>query len=132
MIKVNEDSVLESLTTSVSVLNIPTNQGSQQDNETSLSSEERVEKVFEDIGGCGLFQVVAYLAIALGMSAPSWFIYELGFLTQEPTQFVCTYYEQYTNDSSDICTKENICADDPRIATWEADPDSTKTLNNFQ
>lgn len=32
----------------------------------------------------------------------------------------------------DICTKEYICAGDDRIATWEADPNSTKTLYNWQ
>ena len=45
------------------------------------SVDDRVNKLFDDIGGCGLFQVFAYFGIAWGMSAPSWFIYESGFLT---------------------------------------------------
>ena len=43
--------------------------------------EERVHKLYDKLGGCGLFQVVAYIAIAFGMSGPSWFIYEIGYLT---------------------------------------------------
>ena len=31
-----------------------------------------------------------------------------------------------------ICTQENICDDDPHIKSWEADPDSDKTLYNWQ
>ena len=45
-----------------------------------MTLEESVDQIFEDAGGCGLFQVFVYFAIALGMSAPSWFIYEVGFL----------------------------------------------------
>ena len=44
--------------------------------------DDRVDELYEKIGGCGLFQVFAYFAIAFGMSAPSWFIYEVGFFTQ--------------------------------------------------
>ena len=43
--------------------------------------DQQVDKTFTRIGGCGLFQVFAYFAIAWGMSAPSWYIYEVGFLT---------------------------------------------------
>ena len=46
--------------------------------------EDRVDALFETIGGGGLFQVFAYLAIAWGMSAPCWFIYEVGYFTQAP------------------------------------------------
>ena len=63
------------------------------------------------------------------MSAPSWFIYEVGYMTQAPTDFVCTYYS--TTDMP-ACTKENICDDNPAIKSWEADPDSPKTLDNWQ
>lgn len=47
----------------------------------ATTMEERVDQLYEDAGGCGLFQVFAFVAIAWGMSADSWFIYEVGFLT---------------------------------------------------
>ena len=84
--------------------------------------------MFDDIGGCGLFQVFSFVTIAWGMSAQSWYFYALGFLTQEPGSYVCTYNGVADDD---ICTKENICADDPRIATWEGNPDSEAFLNNW-
>ena len=96
-----------------------------------ITPEDRIDRLFEEAGGCGLFQVFAYVAIAIGMSAPSWFIYEFGYLTQAPDAYVCTYAAGVTPDPS-ICTKENICDDDPRIASWEADPDSPDTLDNWQ
>ena len=39
------------------------------------SPEEEADKIYREIGGCGLFQVMAYLAICFGMSSPSWFVY---------------------------------------------------------
>lgn len=51
--------------------------------------DDRVNELFERIGGCGLFQVFAYFAIAFGMSSPSWFIYEIGYFTQAPDEYIC-------------------------------------------
>lgn len=65
------------------------------------------------------------------MSAQSWFIFELGFFTQAPDAYICTYTGGII-PPEDICTKENICNGDPRIASWEADPDSDRTLYNWQ
>ena len=66
--------------------------------------EERVDQLYEDVGGCGLFQVFAYFAIAFGMSGPSWFIYEVGFLTQAPNEdeYLC----QYQGGDPFSCTKQ--------------------------
>jgi len=49
--------------------------------EETRTLEERVDEMYEELGGCGCFQVLAYLAIGCGMSAVSWFVYETGFLT---------------------------------------------------
>lgn len=78
-----------------------------------------------------MFQVLAYIAIAVGMSAPSWFVYEIGYLTQEPESdgYICTFYSASTDQS--ICTKENICAGDSQIASWEIDPNGDKFLHNW-
>ena len=43
--------------------------------------EEAMDKTFQSIGGCGLFQVFAYLVLSCGMSSVSWFFYGVGYLT---------------------------------------------------
>ena len=43
--------------------------------------DEKVDELYAELGGCGLFQVFAYITIGFGMSAPSWFVYEIGYLT---------------------------------------------------
>ena len=96
--------------------------------EEETTVEERVEKLYEDLGGCGCFQVLAYFGIAWGMSGPSWFIYEVGYLTQEP-DYICEY-----DDSGETpeCNKENICSEAPGIKSWDYDYNSEKTLHNWQ
>ena len=74
--------------------------------------DDRVDELYEKLGGCGLFQVFAYFAIAFGMSAPSWFIYEVGFFTQAPDQYICKDADGNVLPA-DVCTKDNICDDDP-------------------
>ena len=94
-----------------------------------LTIDEQVDKTFTKVGGCGLFQVFAYLALTMGMSAPSWYIYEIGFLTQQP-DYTCTYTDGII-PTEDICIKAYICDDDPRIAGYQVDYDSQKTLDNW-
>ena len=74
--------------------------------------DDRVDELYEKIGGCGLFQVFAYFSIAFGMSAPSWFIYEVGFFTQAPDQYICKDADGNVLPA-DVCTKDNICDGDP-------------------
>ena len=84
--------------------------------------------MYDDLGGCGLFQVLCYFGISWGSSGKSWFLYQIGFLTQEP-DYVCQY------DSSGLkpeCTQANICSGAPGIASWDYDYDSEKTLHNWQ
>ena len=49
--------------------------------EENKTLDDRVNEIFEEIGGCNLFQVFAYIALAFGVSAPSFFVYEVGYLT---------------------------------------------------
>lgn len=90
--------------------------------------DNQVNEVYDQLG-CGLFQVFAYLALGFGMSSISWFMYEIGFLIQSPDTYACTYNADFEPTP---CTREYICAGDPAIASWEADPDSPKTLFNWQ
>ena len=95
----------------------------------TLTFVERVDQKYNDIGGFGRFQVFAFIVQTWGIANTNWFLYPLGYFTQAPDSYICTY-----NGEPDvsICTVENICAGDPRIATWEADPDSDHTLDNWQ
>ena len=95
---------------------------------SSQSLEERADEVYDKIGGCGCFQVLAYFAIGWGMSAPSWFVYESGYLTQKP-EYTCEYYSE--SDQPE-CNSENICDENPAIKSWDYDYSSDKTLHNWQ
>ena len=75
-----------------------------------------------------MFQVIAYLAIALGMSAQSWYIYEMGYMTQVP-DYTCTFHDP---DNPVECNQKNICDKDSNVASWEPDMDSDKSLYNWQ
>ena len=42
--------------------------------------QEHIDELFDKAGGCGWFQVLAFIALGWGMSAVTWFVYEVGFL----------------------------------------------------
>ena len=58
--------------------------------EEFLGVEAKVDKTFRDIGGCGCFQVFAYLVIALGIHSQGFYIYMLGYYEQPPI-YECTF-----------------------------------------
>ena len=62
------------------------------------------------------------------MSAPSWFIFEPGYLTQKP-DYTCEYYSETDQPE---CNTENICDENPAIKSWDFDYSSSKTLHNWQ
>ena len=65
------------------------------------------------------------VAILFGTNTQDLWFNELGYFIQAPDTYICTYASQ---DNKPPCTKENICANNPAITSWEADPDSMKTL----
>mmetsp|Transcript_1601 Transcript_1601/g.2370 ORF Transcript_1601/g.2370 Transcript_1601/m.2370 type:complete len:300 (-) Transcript_1601:727-1626(-) len=115
--RLNENSILTTTT------------ASKLESAQSGSIEDKIEQIYQDIGGLGKFQVFATITFLLGLSGQNWWFYVLGYLTQEPDSFVCTYATEFYQPA---CTKENICAGNPAITSWEADPDSDKTLYNWQ
>lgn len=63
------------------------------------------------------------------MSAPSWFVYEVGFYTQTPDSYICTYSDGVVAS----CTQDEICGNDAsNIVSYEGDPDDPKFLYNWQ
>ena len=51
-----------------------------QENKVHMTSAERMNKLFDDIGGFGRFQFFAYFVISYGISGTGFFIYLLGYL----------------------------------------------------
>ena len=68
-------------------------------------------------------QLIACIVICFGMSSPGFFINILGYLTEEP-DYACTF--NGNGISEDVCTVENICSEDSRIASWQATEESIK------
>ena len=69
------------MVTSPLVIPLIYDEKSNQDNGKESSIDDKIDQMFEEAGGCGLFQVFAYIAIAWGASSTAWFIYALGFYT---------------------------------------------------
>ena len=87
--------------------------------------EDKIQQMYHDLGGFGKFQVFAMVAILFGTSTNDLWMNELGYFIQPPDSYICSYASK---DNQPSCTKENICANDPAITSWEADPDSLQTL----
>ena len=43
--------------------------------------EEKIENVYQDLGGVGKFQVFAMVTLLLGLSGQNWWFYEIGYLS---------------------------------------------------
>ena len=96
------------------------------------SNEELLENTFTDIGGFGKFQLFACITLSSGISATSFWLYEMGYLTQKHI-----YKCSFNNPSSiinpaDVCTVANICGKNSQIASWQVDWNSEVSLHNWQ
>ena len=100
-----------------------------QEQKVHMTSAQRMDKLFDDIGGFGRFQFFAYFVITYGISGTGFFIYLLGYLIQQPV-YTCTYNGD--QPSENICLAKNICAADDRIASWEIDATNELSLVNWQ
>lgn len=88
----------------------------------------KVDRIYAELGGVGRFQWYALVALLTGMTGPAWWFFEVGYFTQEPEAFICTYA---SGADQPECTKENICSGNPAILDWKADPNDVKTLYNW-
>ena len=95
-----------------------------------LTNDKKLDDLLDKAGGIGKFQILAYLAITLGMFSTNFFFYEIGYFLQEPA-YTCTY-KSPVQDPDEICTAKNICSGDPIINSWQIDYSSSRTLNNWQ
>ena len=80
-----------------------------------------------------LFHVLVYLAIGIGSNAiRAYFVHFIPFLIQKQV-YTCTFSpDAVLGLDEDVCSRENICDGDPRIATWEIDYDNNRSLHNWQ
>jgi len=69
----------------------------------------------------------AYLSVASGIHCVGFWVYQLGFLFQEPK------YRCVLRDGADtsVCTSANICAGDGRILDWSVDWAHDNSLHNW-
>lgn len=79
----------------------------------------------------GKFQVLVYAAIGFGINSTGFWFYILGFLYQEPA-YKCTVTPDHASYIDQVCTRQNICAGDNRIISWEVDEDSDRSLDNWR
>ena len=68
---------------------------------------------------CNMYLVLVYIAIGMGIGSTGYFFYQIPFMIQKQV-YKCQFTELATTSQdknfADICTVENICAEDPRIA----------------
>lgn len=63
----------------------------------------------------------------------SFFVHFIPFLIQKQV-YECTYTDEVlaAGSTEGICTRENICAGDTRILSWEIDYTDNRSLQNWQ
>lgn len=91
--------------------------------------EKILDALFESSGGFSWFQALTWFVVQSGISCSSFWFYGLGFLLQQPV-YSCAF-TQPVADPDDVCTADNICKDDLRIASWHVDWSSSKSLHNW-
>ena len=111
-------------------LNTKSTDLSQEDGQEDKAAiiDRRVDELYDKVGGCGLFQIFAYFAIAWGISSTGWFTYAIGFLIQEPETYICTLTD---GSVIDTCTRDQVCHSQD-VVFWEQDPNSKNYLDNWQ
>ena len=72
------------------------------------------------------------MAVGSGANSIRAFINHLiPFLIQQQV-YSCTYTDSLFSDADQICTRQNICDGDARIAGWEIDYTNDRSLDNWQ
>ena len=87
------------------------------DMDRDMMLEQKTNTHLSELQKKGAFQLFAFAAIYLGLGTFGFYVYQFGYLFQQPA-YVCTYTSDNLGDLEQICTVENICAEDPRIASY--------------
>jgi len=80
---------------------------------------------------CNLYLVLVYVVVGMGISSTSYFFNQVPFMIQKQV-YTCQLIDPAMIDNAtEICIAENICAEDPRILSWEVDYSSELSLDNW-
>ena len=80
---------------------------------------------------CNLYLVLVYVVVGMGISSTSYFFNQVPFMIQKQV-YTCQLIDPaMINNATEICIAENICAEDPRILSWEVDYSSELSLDNW-
>lgn len=96
-----------------------------------MSNEDKLDACIENLGGFGRFQKFAYFITSFSITGPGFWIYQMGYLMQEP-RYLCQLAGSVSGSEADtICTSENICSGDSRILAWKIDESHESALQNW-
>ena len=85
----------------------------------------------EASSSCNLYLVLVYVVVGMGISSTSYFFNQIPFLIQKQV-YTCQLIDSAMIDNAtEICTVENICAEDPRILSSEVDYTNEVSLDNW-
>ena len=80
---------------------------------------------------CNLYLVLVYVVVGMGISSTSYFFNQIPFLIQKQV-YTCQLIDPaMIDDVAEICTAENICAEDPRILSSAVDYSNEVSLDNW-
>ena len=94
-----------------------------------MTIDERIDQKFEEVGGFGIFQFLASIALIFGINSQAWWMYNLAYLIEPPT-YLCLI--NGTWKSGDSCTIDDICQKKPYITDYKIDFDQgSGSLHNW-
>lgn len=96
------------------------------------SNDELVDDLMMRAGGLGPFSFVVYFGVSAGVNNVRAFVnHMIPYLIQKQI-YSCTLSRMDVGDEHDeICTRENICAGDARILSWQVDYTNNRSLHNY-
>ena len=75
-----------------------------------LSLDDKIDKLMNEIHGKGRFGCFASFALVLGMIAPSFWFYNIAYLTMQPKYKDCIFADPQPEDPLNSCIADYICS----------------------
>ena len=109
---------------------------SKQDTKSEQTNEELVDDLISSAGGISTFHVIVYLALGTGSNSMRNYINRfLPFLIQQQV-YACEFSPDVAElltaqEKIVLCSRQNICDQDPRIIDWHVDYSNSLSLDNL-
>ena len=109
---------------------------SKKDSKSEQTNEELIDDLISSAGGISTFHVIVYLALGTGSNSMRNYInHLLPFLIQQQV-YACQFSPDVADfltdrEKTELCSRQNICDQDPRIIDWEIDYTNTLSLANL-